>query len=144
MEDIQYIVGGGDVLQTLPNGQFVNIEMLEGYDRLSAEQKVYIQFYVASIQQETSARVSAGVTKRTLESWKQEKTFTSIIEDIDDLFREGLSALDYTDALTNSKVRGRVLQAKKAKGYVKESSPNNHLHLHGEGGFNALRQLISG
>jgi hypothetical protein len=84
-----------------------------------------------------------GVTKADLKSWEQDDIFTQILATIDIIFTEGLASLDYLEAVTNGKIRGRVLQARKAKGYEpKAQVQKNTLNVIGEGGLSGIMKLI--
>ena len=132
---MKYLEESESLMSSLPNGDQINLTQIEGWYNLLPEQHTYITHYVASVMQETSARIAAGVSKADLKAWNDDSDFKKVMEDIEALFTEGLAAIDYRESLSNPKIRGRVLAARQAKGYTKEKTQNNHLHIHGAGGI---------
>ena len=118
------------LIKTLTNGATFTLDSLEGWDELDSFQQLYINAYVDTVMQPTVARASAGVTKSIVEGWEQDDVYRGVMEQIEDIFTEGLSSIHFQDAVTNAKIRAGVLRARKAKGYEeKQPSQHNHLHL---------------
>jgi hypothetical protein len=138
---MEIITSGTAVIKTLPSGETFNIEMIDGWDELSASQRAYLHAYMDSIGQVNMARMISGISKSLLEEWGTQPGFAHALEMIEDLFTDGLRALDYMESITNGKIRGRVLQARKAKGYEPKTTKQTNV-LIGAGGLgNIVRQL---
>ena len=118
--DIVVIKTGSAIIKEI-SGQEITLSNLEGWHNLQPLQQSFFEVYCDTKMQETATRVALGISKAELEGWKTLPDFKLILDDIDSLFTEGLTALDYLDSLTNSKIRGRVLQARNAKGYEKKA-----------------------
>jgi hypothetical protein len=136
------ITSGTDIIKRLPSGEKFNIETLDGWDDLSGKQRAYLHAYMDTIGQENMARLSLGLKQNAVDAWATEAVFKNCIEIIDDLFTDGLRALDYLEAVTNGKIRGRVLQARKAKGYEHKSNPRNTLIAVGTGGLGGIMKAL--
>jgi hypothetical protein len=96
------------------------------------------------MMQETATRLVAGIKRSELETWKKDKLFLAALQDVEELFTEGLRAVDYSEAITNSKIRGRVLQARDAKGYEKKQngSTTNNVIATSESGLAGLLSAL--
>ena len=127
-------------------GEKLNITCIEEWTELTARQQNYLSIYVDNMMQETATRLVAGVKRSELETWKKDTIFLSALKDVEELFTEGLRAVDYQEALTNSKIRGRVLQAREAKGYEKKQngSTTNNVISTSESGLAGLLSAIKG
>ena len=140
---IEIIKSGTQVVKQLPGGGSFNMESIDEWELLSSKQRVYLTQYADSLGQNELTRIMTGVTKADLKSWEQDEVFTQILGTIDIIFTEGLASLDYLEAVTNGKIRGRVLQARKAKGYEpKTQVQKNTLNVIGEGGLSSIMKLI--
>ena len=140
---IEIIKSGTQVVKQLPGGGSFNLESIDDWELLSSKQRVYLTQYADSLGQNELTRIMTGVTKADLKSWEQDDIFTQILATIDIIFTEGLASLDYLEAVTNGKIRGRVLQARKAKGYEpKAQVQKNTLNVIGEGGLSGIMKLI--
>jgi len=118
------------LIKTLTNGETFSLESLEGWDELDSFQQLYINAYVDTIMQPTIARAKVGVTKSIVNGWEQDEMYQIVMEQVEDIFTEGLSSIHFQDAVTNAKIRTGVLRARKAKGYEeKQAAQHNHLHL---------------
>lgn len=138
---MEIITSGTAVIKTLPSGDKFNIEMLDGWKELSASQRAYLHAYMDTIGQVNMARLTVGVTPGTLKEWSEQPVFAEALVMIDELFTDGLRALDYMESVTNGKIRGRVLQARKAKGYEPKATKQTNV-LIGSGGLgNIVRSL---
>jgi hypothetical protein len=121
------IKSGSDIIKTLPSGETFNVESLDTWFSLTPNQRVYLNKYMDSLGQVEMSRIFSGITKSELAEWDKDNSFVAAKETIDLLFTEGLSALDYMEAITNGKIRGRVLQARRAKGYEPKETNKNQL-----------------
>lgn len=138
---MEVITSGTAIIKTLPSGDSFNIEMLDNWSELSPMQRAYLHAYMDTIGQVNMARLTTGVGLAKLKEWESDDRFMSALEMIDDLFTDGLRALDYMESVTNGKIRGRVLQARKAKGYEPKTTKQTNV-LIGTGGLgNIVRQL---
>lgn len=139
------IKSGSDIIKTLPSGETFNIEVIDGWDDLSGVQRVYLHKYMDSLGQVEMSRIFAGIKKADLSEWEQDDIFMSAKETIDLLFTEGLSALDYMEAVTNGKIRGRVLQARRAKGYEPKENNRNQLVINApQAGLGGILAALTG
>jgi hypothetical protein len=118
------------LIKTLTDGEEFSLDTLEDWDELSPMQQIYINSYVDSKMQVTIARARCGVRKSMLDEWMIEPIFSKVLEQVEDIFTEGLASVHYQDALTNSKIRAGVLRARGAKGYEDKKAPTQHNHLH--------------
>jgi hypothetical protein len=135
------ITSGSEVIKTLPSGASFNIESLDGWDDLSSSQQAYLHVYMDTVGQTEMSRLTCGIRKDTIERWLQDPAFASCLDTIDLLFTDGLRALDYMESITNGKIRGRVLQARKAKGYEPKGSAAPKLIVSKGGLGNLLKEL---
>jgi hypothetical protein len=137
---MKVITSGTEIIKVLPSGASFNMEMLEGWEELSASQRAYLHAYVDALGQVTMARMRVGLTKAILNEWMGDCVFVDCLEAIEDLFTDGLRAIDYMESVTNGKIRGRVLQARKAKGYEPKATKQTNV-LIGGGLGNIVRSL---
>ena len=138
------ITSGTQVVQQLPGGGNFDISSIDGWEDLEPKQKVYLLQYADSLGQNELTRILTGVTRSDLQRWADDHDFIEIRDTIDIIFTEGLASLDYMESVTNGKIRGRVLQARKAKGYeVKSGTHNTQVNVIGEGGLANIMKLIN-
>lgn len=141
---MEVITSGSQIIKTLPSGESFNIEMLDGWQELSATQRAYLHAYMDTIGQVNMARMSLGLRQATIEAWSNDPVFFGALTIIDDLFTDGLRALDYMEAVTNGKIRGRVLQARQAKGYEPKATKQTNLIVGAGGLGNLVKALTQG
>lgn len=127
---MQILSATDTLIKTLTNGAEFTLDSLEGWDELDAMQQLYINAYVDTVMQPTIARAKSGVSKAMVTFWEKDETFMDVMQQIEDIFTEGLSSIHFQDAVGNAKIRAGVLRARKAKGYEeKQTTQHNHLHL---------------
>jgi hypothetical protein len=135
------ITSGTDLIKVLPSGNTFNVSMLDAWEELSASQRAYINEYIDSLGQVNMARMKIGLSKQTLNEWMSDPVFSECIESVEEIFTDGLRAVDYMESVTNGKIRGRVLQARSAKGYEPKATKQTNV-LIGSGGLgNIVRSL---
>jgi len=142
---MKVIQSGTQIIHTLPSGETFNIEHLQRWQELSPRQQGFVTHFIESAQQKTLSRVLSGVSEETLKSWEKESAFAEVLLQVDLLFTEGLQALDYIESLTNGKIRGRVLTARRAKGYEPKhtiTQQNNLNLISGEGGLSGILKAL--
>lgn len=104
---------------------------LKGWDKLKPDKQKFLQVYAVYPQGNVTARIKAGLEESEVNAWvKNDTTFRRIKDTIYNLHTDQLKLIDFKDAFANSKIRGRVIQARERDGdYNKdESSQHNHIH----------------
>lgn len=127
MEDkIVTLIGGDEIIKSFNTDNSVTLRNLETWNDLTNKQQNYLSAYVDSTMQVASARIRTMTKRSELAEWYKQPQFVQAIEDIEALFAEGLRSIDYQEAITNSKIRGRVLQSHNAKGYERKENIKNN------------------
>lgn len=109
----------------LPNGEYFKLEFLEGWNQMSEDQQAYLTTYFDTYPRKIRACVEAKVSQSTYQGWLSNKQFTTLMELIERIHTEELEGLDYDEAYTDSKVRGRFLKNKKEKKSSPKVTVNN-------------------
>jgi hypothetical protein len=139
---MQILSSSQTLLKTLTNGDTFSLESIEGWQELDTFQQSYINAYVDTVMQPTLARAKTGVSRSIVDSWESDQTYGMVMQQIEDIFTEGLSSIHFQDAVGNAKIRPGVLRARKAKGYEEKSTTqHNHLHLNAASPQDLLRAL---
>jgi len=106
----------------LPAGELVDFELFDEFGQLSTEQKHFILKYMEMFPRKLAAAQSSGITKGVMDRWFLDEDFKRVVNSIREYYAESLAAIDMEEAITDSKIRGRVLKALKAEGYEPASS----------------------
>jgi len=106
----------------LPAGELVDFELFEEFSELSGEQKHFLLRYMEMYPRKLAAAQSVGVTKGVMDRWFLDPEFKRVANSIREYYAESLAAIDFEEAIEDSKIRGRVLKALKAEGYEPASS----------------------
>lgn len=114
--------------------QVIVLELIDGWDELDDRQQKYLQLYAKDpTGNKQFAAMSLGYKLSEVNKWFNQETFSNVAGDIYDIYTDLLKGIDFKDAINNSKIRARVIQAREAGGkYTKEKkgTPSQHLHLH--------------
>jgi hypothetical protein len=126
----------------------INLSTIEGWENLEDLQKVWLSKYFDLYPNQSLTTINSGVSSHKFSSWRNQKDFKEIKEFIEQLKTDELSAIHYNESKVNSKIRGQVLKAVKAKGYeANDKAPSQNLHIHGASGMsaalNAIKELNS-
>lgn len=120
---VQQIVGKIEVIRTLPDGDRINLEHIIGWDDLHDLQKAVLSAYVEFFPKVGKACHLAGTSRTKFRDWKSnDRTFQMVLEEIEALHKEALSAVHYKEGYQNSKIRGQVLKSLDAKGYERKDT----------------------
>lgn len=141
MSNIKTVSSGTDIIKVLPSGESFSLSKLEGWNDLTLDQQTYLSVYVDTVGQKTLAKSLSGLTQSKVDSFNDDDNYVSTLADIEALLTEGLKALDYIDSLTNSKIRGRVIQARESGSYTKDTQKNT-LNVFADG-QKGLREILN-
>lgn len=144
IKSITIVSNDTSTIITLPSGDTVDIMYLESWDKLQPKQQLYITLIAKNVKQPTLARIKTGIDKSEYKEWLAQDSFLEVMEDVENIFTEQLIGIDFLDAINNPKVRGRVLQANKAKGYETKhnTTTNNNLILSSEKADAKIKHLL--
>jgi len=134
------------IKQRFPDGDIIQLDMIDGWDDLSSDQQLYIIEFLESFPKKLQPAIRAGISTGTYYKWtKEDKNFVSVLETIKSLYSESLHFIHFEEAKGNSKIRASELRALEADGWQKEGSksiPKNQQNnfFVGEGG--GLKKLV--
>lgn len=140
MSQIKTVSSGTDIIKVLPSGESFSLQKLDKWEDLSLNQQTYLSIYVDTVGQKTLARTLSGLSASHIKEFESDDNYVETLSDIDTILTEGLKALDYVDSLTNSKIRGRVIQARESGSYNKNTQKNTMNIFAGE--KSGLREIL--
>lgn len=142
---MQTIISGINLNQSLPNGQPVRLDYIEGWEQLEELQRVFLSSYFNKFPQKTAACMDVGISTNKVKQWESDETFVLVMDVIKDLHKEALSNKHYEDSYENSKIRAQVLKSMDAEGYERKESVNqrNTLVLQGQSMSDVIKALSS-
>lgn len=127
---MQTFISGIEIKQTLPNGQPVNLECIEGWDDLEELQRLFISSYFSLFPQKKLACMEIGVSTSKVDNWiKNDNNFVHVLNEIQTLHKEALSNVHYAEGYSNSKIRAQILRSLDAEGYERKDVQKNTLVL---------------
>ncbi len=135
-ESTVVIVSGDSIVHRLPGGEDFDITAVPGFLDLRPICQAYLERWYNSNMQVTLAAVLTGCTPHQVKEWRiSEPGFADVESIIKSIYTEGLQSIHFTEALTNSKIRGQVLRSLKAEGYEdKASAPTTQNNLYIDAG----------
>lgn len=140
MSNIKTVSSGTDIIKVLPSGESFSLQKLDKWNELSLDEQTFLSMYVDTVGQKTLARTLAGLPAYKLKEFEKNEMYVDTLADIELLLTEGLKALDFVDSLTNSKIRGRVIQARESGSYTKNTQKNT-LNVFADG-KTGLREIL--
>lgn len=124
------------------DGVLLKLSLLEGWESCTPEQQRYLTEFAKFPEGRTIAAMNLNVKISTVNQWFKQDTFSSVADQIYDLYTENLKAIDYEDSKYDPKYRARVIKARENKGsYSEKREGDKHLHLYGA---DTLQTLLGG
>jgi|SRR5690625_5677218 len=101
----------------LDEDRILRLDLFEGWEELDDEQQLFLTEFAKNPFNEKLIAMQLGYNVGRIKVWKSDPIFHDLMIDIEDIYTEVMREADYRDALGNSKIRGRQLTARKAKGF---------------------------
>lgn len=111
-------------------GQNLRLDLLDGWKDLNGRQQRYLVEYAYDPHNKTIGAMKLGYSKSEINNWFSQETFSSVANQIFEIYTDYLKACDYADGVTNSKIRSRVIKAQENDGKYTEDKKTEHQHLH--------------
>lgn len=113
-------------------GNAIVLDLVEGWEELDDRQQKFLHAYAHNpTHPKTLLAMQLGYTNTEISKWFEGEHFSNVADTIYNIYTDILKGLDFQSALTNTKIRGRVIQARENGGkYSKDPTPTTHNHLH--------------
>lgn len=127
------------------NGLNLRLQLLDGWDELDDLQQKYLFQYAKNPNSKNLTAMNLGISTRKVQKWFSQEKFAGLARQIDDIYTDILKGIDYEDAISNSKIRARVIKARENRGSYteKKETKHNHLHVGNADSLSALLKALS-
>jgi len=115
--------------ERLPGGDVVDLDLIDGFSDLDAEQKQFIGKYLQLFPRKLAAAQAVGISMYKVNQWNDDEAFKSILNTIKQIYAESLASVHLEESFSNSKIRGQVLKALDAEGYENKTNPKTQNNL---------------
>jgi len=138
------IHGNIQPVQKLPESESpIDLSKLDAWTNLDEQQRYFICVYFKNYPKITETRLKCGISSSKLTEWmKQDHHFSEMFNDIEDLHRENLSALNYNEAYDSARNRKDVLKAIGARGYESDKTQVTNILNTNEKSLPELRKAL--
>lgn len=131
---------------TILNNEILSIDKIEGFNLLTAEQKLFCIEYANSNLHKTKSALNSGVSIRFINEWfLTDQNFITVTSFIKSYIGDTLFSKHLQDAMDDPKIRTSVLTALGVDGFKKElkTTTNNNLIIQNSGGLKGLIDTFS-
>lgn len=109
----------------------IDLSEIDGWEDLTDVQQSYLLRLSQNPLKPRTITAQMGLSRTGVDNWFNEDTFSSIAQFISDVYIESMKELDFEDAITDSKIRNRVIQSLERGGkYTEDPKEENHQHVH--------------
>lgn len=113
-------------------GLNLRLPLLDGWESLEDRQQRYLSELAKDPTNKTLAAMNLGYKMSEVNRWYSQEQFSLVHDQIQDVYTELLKNADYRDAISNSKIRARVIKARENNNrYTEDKKGSQHLHVHG-------------
>lgn len=137
MSEITTFESNTALKKTLPQGDIIVMNALEGWEDLEEEQRAYLSTYFDTFPKRIKACMKSGIGTSKYEKWiNNDSHFNKIMKLIEFIHLEELKDIEYAEAYTDAKTRSRFLKAMEDGGYgsnKKGNTTNNTLKIEVKG-----------